>query len=284
MNLFKRKKIISFFSIFIIIFILIITRHFYFKKIYQHPITGTICSKEVEIYSLESGKIQKIFFDENDLIKKNDLLIQFDSSLIDKKINQIQATIEYEKTKQNLLKFDEEKILEEYLNCKKDNNNDQKGINSKLKILESLQLQRTIQQKKICKLETELYFQEERKKNLSIYSPCNGRIQNITVNTDQNIRSKDKLLTISDSDKIWLSAKIRNNKSLKYKIGDDFSIFIEEIPDSKFQGKIFFISNLEKNNRHQFVDIKLSINQLKMKPNEATHLLTNGMKAQFKYE
>ncbi len=280
MGIIIHKKIIKFFILFFLIFILISTPFLFIKKINNKSIYGHIVTKEIDVFSLESAKIQKILVHDNDFVKKNDLLIQFDTNIIDNKIKQIQACIDCEKTKENLLKFKEEKILEEYLNYKKDKN-DLKDINTKLKVLESVQLLHNILLKKIAKLQADLSFYNEKKNNLFIYSPCNGLIQNLNININQNIRCNDKLLTIADSDNIWLEAKIK--KSCKYKIGDNFCVFIENLPKSKYQGKIFYLS-LDKNSSSKEIDVKLSVNQLKMKPNEITHLLTNGMKAHFKYE
>lgn len=256
--------------------------YLYLKKIKSKVFIGTICAKEFEIFSLEAGKIKKIYVNENDLVKKNDLLVQFDTNLLDKKIQQIHAAIEYEGLRQNLLKIKEEKTLKEYLNLKKEKNCGLKEINSKLQLLESIQLLSSIQAKKISKLETELCLYNEKKKSFYIYSPCCGVVQNLGINSDQSIKDKEKLFTISDYENVWIEAKISNKEMAKYKIGNNCEIFIETFPESKFLGKIFNISNKPANSK--FFDIKLSVNQLKKNPNEATHLLVNGMKANIKYE
>lgn len=284
MKKFNRKKTINFSFIFLIFFVVVASRYIYVKKIYHKFYRGTIQTKEVNIYSLETGKIQKIFFSENDVICKNDLLIQLDSSLIDNNIKQVEASIELEKTKESLLKFKQDKVLEEYLSYKKDKNQNSNNANSKLKLYESLELERNFELKKIAKLEADLKVYKDKKNNLLIYSPCNGKIQNVNININQNVRSKDKLLTISDSDNIWLIAKLHFNKSLNLKIGDNFFIQIEDYPDKKFQGKIFSISNIYKKKSISYVDVKVSVNQIKLNANETSLFPKNGMKAHLKYD
>jgi len=284
MNKKIQKKTIKVLSFFFILFFLISLRYWHVKKIIHKPFFGTIFTKEIDVFSLEGGKIYKILITDDNYVKKNDLLIQLDTKFIDSKIKQIQTSIDYEKSKENLFRLKERKILEDYLNYKKNKKEESKEINNKLKILESIQILNNIQKRKISKLEAELSFYNERKNNNFICSPCSGQVQNLNAYVNQNIKANEKLLKISDSENTWLKVKIINKKAFNYKIGDNFNIYIEDFPDSKYQGKIFYISNEKSEKKDKYIDIKLSINQLKMRPNEITHLLTNGMKAYIKYE
>lgn len=280
-DLLKNKKAKVSFVFLLILFVFIGCGYLYFKKRNDNKYYGTISASEIAVMSLDSGKIQKIAINECDIVKENDLLIQLDAGLMDNKIKQIQAEIEYEKAKENLLKLKENTSLEEYLNCKKNKNQDSEVVNSKLKLLESIQSSHNLQLKKIVMLEAELSYYNEKKKNLFICSPCNGKIQNLFANKNQNVKSGEKLLTVLPTDRVWLTAKM---PIAKYKIGDDFNIFIENYPGSKFKGKIFSVSNSNKNKSFGCVDVKLSVNQIKTRPNEAVLPLAGGMKACIKHE
>lgn len=281
----KRKKIIKSLGIFFVLIILIGSRYWYIKKYNHKPLYGEVFSKEISILPLENGKIQKLLVKENDFVKKDDPLVQFDMNLLETKIKQVQTKIDYEKAKENLIQLNEKQVLDEYLNYKKDKEQDLVEVDNKLKLLESIQLSHIMQKAKIRKLQAKLSFIEEKKKTQFIYSPCNGQIKNLFVCINQNVKSDEKLMTVADLDQIWIDTKVQRKEMSKFKIGDNFNIKIKDYPDSKFQGKIFFISNYEKDiAKYAYVDLKVSVNQLKKKPNEENHLLATGMKAYLKHE
>jgi multidrug resistance efflux pump len=252
----------------------------YVKKTNPKILDGIVVTKQIDIFSITPAKIEKLLIKENDFVKKDQLLVDFDSSILDTKIKEIQAKIDYESTKENLLKFKEEKALEEYLNCKKEQMQDLE--NDKLKLLEAIQQEHRLQKAKIESLKAKIPCLEKERQNLSIHSPCDGQIKDISVYINQNIQPSNKLFIISQNDHIWIKAKTK--KTVKeFKIGDTFDIVFDDFPKVKFQGKIFSITDSIENDV-QYVDLKLSFNQIKETPNEKTLLLADGMKAILKYE
>lgn len=285
MNILKlnNKKIFSL-IVLLLAFVLVFSKFLFSQKTIQDDLCGVVYSNEIEVISLETAKVDKLCHKENDVVKTNDLLVILDSSLIDNKIKQLESNIDYETTKLNFIKAKEEKILEEYLNFKKDKTKDVKEINAQLKILEEIQQQNVLEQKKILTFEKQISYLNEKKKSFFIYSPCDGLVKNIKVKENQNISSKEKLLTISDLQNVWVLTRVYLNKSSDVEIGDNFDIVIENFPTSKYEGKVFYISDIQKDKDSKFVDLKLSVNQIKQTPNEPTNFLNSGMKAQIYYE
>ncbi|NGX34357.1 MAG: hypothetical protein K1060chlam1_00709 [Candidatus Anoxychlamydiales bacterium] len=278
----KQKKIIKTFFIFLIISSLVALRYFYVKSSKPQKIYGSISSKNIDIKALDSQKISKIYFKEKDIIKKNDVLIEFDLSDIKAKIQHIKAKIGYENEKLTLLKFEEESTLEKYLNSKKDDIVDVKEVNSNLKKLEKNQLLYKLQKAKIDLLQSELSQVKNEKKKAFIYSPVDGQILENFVYVGKPTYPKEKLLSISDEKSASLNVKVRKKALQKFKINDEFNIAIADISGTTFQGKIFDI--IEDKENFSESTLKLSINQIKKSPDEKTYHLTSGMRANIENE
>lgn len=269
-----------------VILTLIGLRYFYLKSGSLRPttraISGTINTKNMDILSQNKAKIKKIYVKKNAFVKEGDKLIDLDTSIIDAKINRIKSKIAYEKEKANYFKLNEEKALEEYLNAKKDTSLGIKETNGKLSHLEKSQLLYKIEKAKIDLLDTENAYLKEKKRKCTIFSPKNGQIVDVSVYQDKFINTKEKLFTISDSENIWIDVKINKNDLSKYRLGDNFDLEIKEFSEAKFQGKVFDIATIE--DEDGFINLKLSINQLKESPTEKTYLLQSGMRANFLHE
>lgn len=278
----KQKKIIKIFFIFFILSSLAALRYFYVKSAKTQKIYGSISSKNIDISALDSQKISKIFFKEKDIIKKNDLLIEFDLSDIKAKIQHIKTKIDYENEKLTLLKFEEENSLEKYLNSKKEDIVDVKKVNSNLKKLEKNQLLYKVQKAKIDLLQSELSQVKNEKKKAFIYSPVDGQILENFAYIGKTTYPKEKLLLISDEKSASLNVKVRKKDLQRFRLNDEFNIAIADMPDVKFQGKIFDILD-DKENYYEST-LKLSINQIKKSPDEKNYQLISGMSANIQNE
>jgi len=274
----RQNKFLKGLIIFFIISLFISGRFFYIKNFQKKPLLGIVCAKSIEITSPLNSKIEKVLVKENSFVKKNDELILLDNKLIDSKIKQLDLRISYENEKMNFFKFNENKALEEYLNIKKDETQEIKEINNKLKKLEEKQLSLKIQKAKINMFKHEKDFLNEIKNNKSISSPCDGVVSNVFVLDNQNINLRDKMLAIINTDNMWIETKIEKKNLFKYPLGDSFAIFIKDFPKTKFQGKIFDIKSIDND-----VYIKLSINQIKQDPKEI-FVYPIGMQANLKHD
>ncbi len=192
MALKKQKKIIKILFIFFVLLSLVSLRFFQIKSIKSKK------DSNIDIRALATQKISKIYFKENDFVKKQDLLLEFDRTGIEMKIKHIKAKIDYEKEKLALLKFKEEKALEAYLNSKKDGKFDLKEVNSNLKTLEESQLLFKIQKAKVDLLLSELDLVKNEKKKSFVYSPIDGQIVKNFAYIGKVTFEKEKLLSISD--------------------------------------------------------------------------------------
>lgn len=284
-----KRKNHKFFKAVLVCFVilsLIGLRYFYLKSGSLRPtsraISGTICTKSMDLLSQNKAKIKKIYVKQNDVVRKGDKLADLDTSIIDAKINRVKAKIAYEKEKANYFKLNEEKSLEEYLNAKKDSSLDIKETNGKLSHLEKSQLLYKIEKSKIDLLDTENAYLKVKKQKSAIFSPKNGQIVDINVFQDKFINTKEKLFTISDSENIWVDVKVNKSDLSKYKLGDRFDFEITDFSDARFQGKVFDIAQIE--DEDGFINLKLSINQIKENPSEKTYPLQSGMTANFLHE
>jgi len=283
----RQKKIVKTISIFFILIILIGSRYWYIKTVnHNQDLFGNVSTKNSDVFSIEMGTVKEVFVKENDFVQKDRLLVRIDCGLIDAKIKKIQTSLNYEKQRANLCKFKEEKTLEEYLNLKKDKTVEGKEINSKLKLLEEMQLLFKIQNAKIDMLVSEISYLKERKQKLSIKAPCSGRVTKLYATEGGVFSTKDKLLSIADHEQLWIDAKIRKKDLSKYNLKDSFNIIFEELKDVKFKGKIFDISpDIDRDfTNSAYIKLNLSINQVKESPTEKTYLLSPGMRACLKHE
>lgn len=194
----KQKKTIKILLIVFVISSIIFLRYFYVKSIRPKKMARAISTKYIDISALENQKISKVHFNEKDFIKKQDLLIEFDVTDIKAKIHHIKSKIDYENEKATLLKFEEDRALETYLNSKKDDKFDPKDVNFNLKQLEKKQVLFNIQKAKIEMLKSELAVFKNEKKKAFIYSPIDGQIVKNFSYIGKNTYAKEKLLSISE--------------------------------------------------------------------------------------
>ncbi|HEU64508.1 MAG TPA: efflux RND transporter periplasmic adaptor subunit [Chlamydiae bacterium] len=194
----NKKKIVKTLFICLIILSLAFLRYFYVKSTKPKKMNEVISTKYIDIAALDNQKISKIHFKEKDFVKKQDLLLEFDITEIRTKIKHIKTKIDYENEKLNLLKFEEEKALETYLNSKKDDKFDIKEVHSNLKKLEKTQLLFKIQKAKIDMFIAELARVKNEKKKAFIYSPIDGQIVENFTYIGKTTFEKEKLLSISD--------------------------------------------------------------------------------------
>jgi len=251
---------------------------YFFKK---ENISGKVVFKEINIYPEKEGKVINLNCKENDIVNKDDLLVEIDISDIKAKISRLKKEIDLEKANINLAKNDEKKKLEEYLNCKKDDGQNEKVLNEKLKSLEELQLKNKINKAKIEFLISKLSQLEIEEKKAFIYSPCAGKVLDVQTIKGQNLIKKQKLFTILDEESIWVESKIKKNALEKIK-NNLVNFVFQEYKNKKFQGKVFFEE--EDKVYPEYFLIKLSINQIKSTPNEKVCHFSPNMKADIFYE
>ncbi|NGX49808.1 MAG: hypothetical protein K940chlam5_01412 [Candidatus Anoxychlamydiales bacterium] len=194
----KQKKIIKTLFICLVILSVVFLRYFYVKSTKSKKTNAVIATKYIDIAALDNQKISKVHFKEKDFVKKQDLLLEFDITDIKTKIKHIKTKIDYENEKLTLLKFEEEKSLETYLNSKKDEKTDIKVVHSNLKKLEKKQLLFKIQKAKIDMFIAELARVKNEKRKAFIYSPIDGQIVENFTYIGKTTFEKEKLLSISD--------------------------------------------------------------------------------------
>ena len=277
----KKIKILKNISIVVLIVGLMITRYWYVSSGNVKKLDGSIFTKSFQVVSQENGLIKKLNIKKNDRVRKGDLLLVLDTSLIDAKINKIDAEILYAKEESNLAKYYEERVLEVYINSKKELPLEGKNLNQNLIKLEEKQLISKISFAKLNMLKAELLCLKEQKSKAGIFSPADGTISAIKVFEGKRVDENEKLFNISQKDNRWVESKVSARQLSKIKKDKPFLIQISSYPTKKFQGKIFDIT---KQHGAKKAIVKLSIIQIKNAPDEEEVILSKGMRATLKYE
>ncbi|MBN2479777.1 MAG: efflux RND transporter periplasmic adaptor subunit [Parachlamydiales bacterium] len=276
----KHRKIIKGIFLFLLLVSLVGLRFWYIKSVDSPKMIGSIYAEKKQVLSQVSGIVDKVFVNENDFVKPKDKIASVDTELLELKVKEIDAKINYTTKQKNLIKMQEDRALEEYITSKKDTEPDQKSFKDKLKNLEEKQHQAKIVDAKIEMYKSEKELIEKQIERKYIFSSFSGQISDINIEIGKPIYKSDYICSIKDNENLWLNVKVNESQLKDLKKNKTLKLEFISYPDQKFQGNIFDISKNEDN----LFNLKLSVNHLKNSPDEKSVNLLPGMTAYLKNE
>lgn len=185
-------------------------------------IEGTLVSVAPKI----SGQVLKLHFNDNDFVKKGQLLVEIDPNDYQNKVNELSATLKEAKAKHEFTKKDYERYSKLQLD----------GLCTKQEY-ENAKTSFEMSSANIEKLEAQL---SQAKLNLSytkIYAPQDGNISSRNVE-EGNYVQIGQALTAIVSPNIWIIANFKETQLTNMKAGQEVSIKIDTYPNKKFKGKV----------------------------------------------
>ena len=185
-------------------------------------IEGTLVSVAPKI----SGQVLKLHFNDNDFVKKGQLLVEIDPNDYKNKVDELSATLKEAKAKHEFTKKDYERYSKLQLD----------GLCTKQEY-ENAKTSFEMSSANIEKLEAQL---SQAKLNLSytkIYAPQDGNISSRNVE-EGNYVQIGQALTAIVSPNIWIIANFKETQLTNIKAGQEVSIKIDTYPNKKFKGKV----------------------------------------------
>ena len=185
-------------------------------------IEGTLVSVAPKI----SGQVLKLHFNDNDFVKKGQLLVEIDPNDYKNKVDELSATLKEAKAKHEFTKKDYERYSKLQLD----------GLCTKQEY-ENAKTSFEMSSANIEKLEAQL---SQAKSNLSytkIYAPQDGNISSRNVE-EGNYVQIGQALTAIVSPNIWIIANFKETQLTNIKAGQEVSIKIDTYPNKKFKGKV----------------------------------------------
>jgi HlyD family secretion protein len=219
--------------------------------------------KEVNVKSKISGKIKKLYVEEGEYIKKDEIIAEIEpdmqqaQTLSRIKSNLDNAKIEL-KTAQRNYDSDKELFDKNFISSDAWQKTQDELKRAEISHQSALEQYQLIQ---------EIGITEE---NLKITAPVSGTIINKNVEEGEMVVSSESysggtvILTIADLSKMIILAEINEIDIGKISISQPVDISIEAFPDADYKGKITHIAPMAKigNNNIRVFDIKISIENL----------------------
>ncbi len=217
---------------------------------------GNVDAKNIySITAQTGGKIENIFFDEGDWVKKGDLLLSIDSVemplLLDEaKLALKKSSHEAASAKDNLESLEAQKVLlqatynryeklkeqkfvslAEYDKAKSDLQNINAQINSSKSKIASAASEESRLQKNIEAIDTKLT-------RLKIYSPIDGYIVSKEAEKSQYVLPSATIFKIVDPKTLWVRANIDERLANQIKVTQKALIGLRSQPNVKFKGAV----------------------------------------------
>ena len=264
---YQKKRILI--PLIVIVLLILFGIYSFFNSLkYQSTDDAFVEGRLISIAPKVSGQIVKLSFNDNDFVKKGQLLIEIDSRDYQNKVKELEGTLNEAKANKNVSTADSEKTssdlaqvnknlefstkdYERYKKLKQDGLctkqqydlaetnykqalDKKKAMNAALKSTNSKQ---DASSANIEKIEARL---AQAKLNLSytkIYAPQDGNIslRNVEVG---NYVQVGQALTAVVSPNIWIIANFKETQLTHMKKGQEVLIKIDTYPNKKFKGKV----------------------------------------------
>ncbi|OGN59442.1 MAG: hypothetical protein A3F40_04885 [Chlamydiae bacterium RIFCSPHIGHO2_12_FULL_27_8] len=276
----KKKRqfnYIKFLTIVLAVFALGTARYFYVKTNHGKHISGHIYTDTAKVLSNEGGLVRQVCVQENQIVKKGDLLVKLDKALLKTELDEMIIRIERENLKLKLFKFYENRALDEYIAAKKDIDVDKEKVDFKFKELEEKQMLYQIQEVSIKLLKAKENSFKSRIANKNIFSGFDGKISKINIFENTFVNKNDNIFEITHLTNAYMDLSIHQKDKGKFNFNDEKSISIISYPDKNFKAKVVEIKPIDEFRAL----VKFKIDQ---EENAEKVDLISGMKANLKYE
>lgn len=269
------KKILLFF---IPVCIIVSISYLYYRQLTLNPETDDayVRSNLTQISSQVPGIIKKIFINDNQIVKKNQKLVElndeqyiFDLDIAQENLKLAKQDLkaklsDLKVAKSNIASHEAQLTIDQktYNRIKKLYNEKQvsasemdkataklkatmaslEGSKNSLQKLENLIGENHKTTPQITNAETQLKQTQLNIQRTTIYAPSTGAISNLNIREGMFIQPGQNLFAIVHTDDYWISANFKETQLQNIKIGDKANIYIDMYPNKKFEGIVESIS------------------------------------------
>jgi RND family efflux transporter MFP subunit len=217
---------------------------------------GNVDAKNIyDITAQTGGKIEKIFFDEGEWVKKGDLLVSIDPVdmpllLEEASLSLKKSSHELQSTKENLASLEAQKVLLQATHRRYENLLEQKFISKaeydKAKSdLDNISAQANASKSKIAAAALEeLRAQKNieaiaaKLQRLKVYAPVDGYIISKEAELSQYVTPSAVIFKIVDPKTLWVRANIDERLANQVKVLQKASIKLRSNPNEKIEGTL----------------------------------------------
>ncbi|GMT44985.1 MAG: multidrug resistance protein A [bacterium] len=192
------------------------------------------------------GRVVALYADEDDAVRKGELLVALDSSDIKARLNQAAtslnsarlgiklAQVRLEQSRINLNRAEIQIKGDVIPRAKYDNI---------LKAFQAAKVELEIAKSKIATLNMEIQVIKTELAHTKLYSNISGIIAKRWILTGDVVAPGQSVFTIYNLKNIWVTAMIKETDLNKISLGDTVNIQVDAYPDTKFTGRIFQIGS-----------------------------------------
>lgn len=174
-----------------------------------------------------SGTVFRVNVEDNQLVKKGDLLVEIDPVDYNLKVNEAEANLEVRKA-----------TLEQ---AERDRNRAASLFNEKVIPKEKYEFALTaynLAKALEAAAEQQLNISRQNLQYTKIYSPVNGYVTKKSVETGNQIKAEQPLMAIIGLDDIWLAANYKETQLENVKKGQRVLIKVDTYPNKIFTGRV----------------------------------------------
>lgn len=241
----KRKIIIP------VIMILIIVAYFIIKNNgRKNPNeisgSGTIEVTEVDISAKLMGRIEKINFDEGDIVKKGNLLFVLNHDELNDQLKQFEAGLNASKEQIEQIEVQLKNSKDNLIRAKdlfRSGSYSQQQLDAAETQYKMLSAQFNSAKQLNNQASAQLDYIKTQIGNAYIYSPISGVILKKNSEAGEIISPGMAILTIGDLSKPWLKIYISETDLGKIKLNDEVAVKVDSFPDRSFEGRVVYISS-----------------------------------------
>jgi HlyD family secretion protein len=194
-------------------------------------VSGNIEATETRLSFQVAGKINQLFVDEGDYIKKGRVLAVLDSNELSDIKEQTQANLEQAQSDYNM----REKDYGRYSELLK---NDAVSVQEK----EIAQNNFEVAKAKLNAAKKALELASIRLNYASLTSPVEGFVIVKSAEAGEVVQAGSPVFTVADMNDIWLTAYIKETDLGRVYLNQDVDVKTDSYPDKVYKGKISFIS------------------------------------------
>lgn len=190
------------------------------------------------------GRIVKLYANERDSVKADQLVAELDSTDLIARMNQTKAVINNAQVSLELVKVNIEKAQIDFDRASaqfKDNVIPKAEYDNAQKKLEATLAEYRIAQSRIVTAQSDLKVIESNLDNTKLYSTIDGVVAKRWILEGDIVQPGQPIFTIYDMKNIWVTAQLEETKIHDIQMNDVVEISVDAYPDQKFSGKVYQI-------------------------------------------
>lgn len=240
----KRKIVIIVVIILLIIVLSVIYKNYKNSKRIEIT-TGTIEALEVDVRSKITDRIDTLFSEEGDAVKKGDILGRFEGKEIESIVQQAKAAVQAQKTV--LIEIESnikntKKLLERVESLKEVGGISKQSIEDLELKLSLLKHKKEAQMSLLKQAEENLRLVKLKQKEITITTPISGIVVSKNFEKGELIPQGASIFTIADYKNLWLNVYLSLKDVERIKLSQAVYIRLDAFPRKRFRGRIVYIS------------------------------------------